>query len=67
MKRRSKHFGGMPEFTSIADMFISDLIEVATIFGNRISRGKVWIKVCNIQSWQNALDKKAEPKLRLLL
>jgi hypothetical protein len=34
MKRRSKHFGGMSEFTSIADTFISS--------------AEVWIKVCNL-------------------
>jgi hypothetical protein len=38
MKRRSKHFGGIPEFTYIAGMFISDLIGATTIFGNGLSR-----------------------------
>ena len=27
---------------------MSDLIETTTIFGNGLSRGRVWIKVCNI-------------------
>ncbi len=31
-------------------MFISDLIGATTIFGNRLSRGKVCIKVCNMKS-----------------
>jgi hypothetical protein len=41
MKRRSKHFGGMSEFTSIAELFISDLTGTTTIFGNGLSRGRV--------------------------
>jgi len=31
-------------------LFISDLIGATTIFGNRLSRAKVWIKVCNLHS-----------------
>ena len=49
MKRRSKHFGGMSEFTSIAGMFISDLIGATTIFGKGLSRGRACIKVCDMQ------------------
>jgi hypothetical protein len=48
MKRRSKHFGGMSEFTSIADTFIFEFGEIATICGSRISSAEVWIKVCNL-------------------
>ncbi len=29
-------------------MFISDLIGTTTIFANGLSRGTVWIKVCNV-------------------
>jgi hypothetical protein len=50
MKRRSKHFGGMSEFTSIADTLIFEFGEIATICGSRISSAEVWIKVCNSQS-----------------
>ena len=52
MKRRSKHFGGMPEFTSIAEIFISNFGGITTICGNRISNEKVWIKVCNVKSYE---------------
>jgi hypothetical protein len=37
MKRRSKHFGGMPEFTWIAESFMSNFGEISTIFGIIIS------------------------------
>ena len=47
MERRSKHFGGMPEFTYIAGMFIFGLIGSTSIFGSELSRARVWIKVCN--------------------
>jgi hypothetical protein len=45
MKRRSKHFGGVAYFTSIADTFISGFSEITTICGSRISKEKVQIKV----------------------
>ena len=45
MKRRSKHFGEMPEFTYIAETLIFEFGEIATICGSRISSAKVWIKV----------------------
>jgi len=50
MKKRSKHFGGMSEFTYIAEIFISNSGGITTICGSRISREEVWIKVCNAQS-----------------
>ncbi len=50
MKRRSKHFGGMSEFTYIADTFMFEFGEIATIYGSGISTAEVWIKVCNAQS-----------------
>jgi hypothetical protein len=34
-------FGEFQKFTSIAVVFISDLIGATTIFGSRFSRGKV--------------------------
>jgi hypothetical protein len=40
----------MSEFTSIAAMFISDLIGTTTIFGNGLLRSRVWIKVCHTKS-----------------
>jgi len=43
-------FGGVQDFTSIAGIFISDLIGTTTIFGNGLSRGRVCIKACNFQS-----------------
>jgi hypothetical protein len=48
MKRRSKHFGGMSEFTSIAEIFISNSCRITTICGSRISNTEVWIKVCDL-------------------
>jgi len=45
-------FGGVQDFTSIAAMFISDLIGTTTIFGNGLLRGRVWIKVCNLHPWK---------------
>ena len=39
MKRRSKHFGEVADFTSIAAMFISDLFGTTTIFGSGLSKG----------------------------
>jgi hypothetical protein len=42
MKRRSKHFGGMPEFTSIAEIFISNSGRITTKCGSSISNEKVW-------------------------
>jgi hypothetical protein len=41
MKRRSKHFGVMSEFTYIAAMFIFDLIGATTMPGSRLSNEKV--------------------------
>jgi hypothetical protein len=41
MKRRSKHFGEVADFTSIADTFIFEFGEIATICGSRISSGEV--------------------------
>jgi hypothetical protein len=45
-------FGDIQDFTSIAAMFISDLIGTTTIFGNGLLRGRVWIKVCNLHPWK---------------
>jgi len=56
MKRRSKHFGGMSEFTYIAAMFISDLAVATTIFGNGLLRSKVCIKVCNAKFAKSCAD-----------
>jgi hypothetical protein len=41
MKRRSKHFGGVADFTSIADTLIYEFGEIATIYGSGISKEKV--------------------------
>ena len=56
MNRRSKYFDGVPGFTSIAELFISDLIGTTTIFGNGLSRGRVWIKVCNVNFQKTDAD-----------
>ena len=56
MKRRSKRFGGMPEFTYIAETFISGLSEIITICGGAPSNAEVWIKVCNLQSEETSKD-----------
>jgi len=45
MKRRSKHFGGMSEFTSIAEICISNFGEITTICGSRISNEKLIINL----------------------
>ena len=42
--------------TYIADMFMSDLIGATTIFGNGLSRGRVCIKVCNINFQETGTD-----------
>ena len=39
MKRRSKHFGGVPDLIYIAAMFISELFGTTTIFGSGLSKG----------------------------
>jgi hypothetical protein len=67
MKRRSKHFGGVADFTSIAEIFISNSGGITTICGKRISNEKVWIKVCNSHSEPDRSIKKAESKLRIVL
>jgi hypothetical protein len=36
MKKRSKQLGGMPEFISIAEIFISSSVRITTICGSRI-------------------------------
>ena len=41
MRGISKHFGGMPEFTSIADTFIFEFGEIATTYGGGISTAEV--------------------------
>ena len=41
MKRRSKYSGEVPNFTSIAETFISGFSEITTICGSRISNEKV--------------------------
>jgi hypothetical protein len=38
------------ETTNMREVFISNSGGVTTICGNRISNGKVWIKVCNSHS-----------------
>ena len=50
MKRRSKRFGGVPEFTYIAEIFISNSGGITTICGNRISNEEVCIKVCYMKT-----------------
>ena len=47
MKRRSKHFGGMPEFRYIAEIFTTGSGWITTIWGSALSNTEVWIKVCN--------------------
>ena len=42
-------FGDIQDFTSIAELFISDLIGTTTIFGKGLSRGRACIKVCDMQ------------------
>ena len=53
---RSKHFGGVPDFTSIAGHFMSDLSGTTTICGGRISDHRVCIKVCHLQSHRSIAD-----------
>ena len=43
-------FGGVQDFTSIADTLIFEFGEITTICGRRVSSAKVWIKVCNMKS-----------------
>jgi len=55
-------FGDVQDFTSIAEIFISDPGGITTICGSRISNTKVWIKVCSPQSHSlNGAQKKEEP------
>ena len=37
MERRSKYSGGVPNFTSIAELFISESILISTVCGSRLS------------------------------
>ena len=43
-------YGDIQDFTSIADTFLFELREIATIYGSEVSKAKVCIKVCNINS-----------------
>jgi len=43
-------FGDFQDFTYIADTFIFEFGEIATICGRGISTAEVWIKVCNAHS-----------------
>ena len=43
-------FGGVQDFTSIAETFISALSEITTIFCSAPLNAEVWIKVCNVNS-----------------
>jgi hypothetical protein len=47
-------FGDIQDFTSIADIFISNSGGITTICRSRISNEKVWIKVCNANSHQRS-------------
>ena len=46
----SQVFGDIQDFTSIAAMFISDLAGTTTIFGNGLSKGRLWIKACYMKT-----------------
>ena len=41
-------YGDIQDFTSIAEIFMSNSGGVTTICDSRISNEKVWIKVCNV-------------------
>jgi len=49
MRRIKKILLPRLKFISIAVMFISDILETATIFGGGISRCTVWIKVETVE------------------
>ena len=56
MKNISSISGDIPDFTYIAETFISGLSEIITICGGAPSNAEVWIKVCNLQSEETSKD-----------